>query len=184
MRTTIPVSNGFTILELMTAIAILGVLLAVGVPSFNEMARNNRVATQTNELVGALSLARVEASRRGLPVTVCAANAAQTACDNVTNWANGWLVFTDRVGTPGVVDPPPAAGAPEDELLQTSRRMTQGMQLTTNGVAFIRFNPRGAPLTGNGAVLSLVPQQCSGNQRRTITMSSTGRFVTQKVACT
>ena len=68
--------RGFTLLELMITVAVLAILLSLGVPSFAETIRNNRVAAQTNELVTALSLARSEASKRGMPVSVCAGAAA------------------------------------------------------------------------------------------------------------
>ena len=56
---------GFNVLELMVAVAVLGVLLGLGVPSFTQMIRDNRVVADTNELVVALSAARSEAVKRG-----------------------------------------------------------------------------------------------------------------------
>src|SRR5690606_31096409 len=103
MKITATIPRGFTLLELMVAITVLGVLLGIGVPAFNDMIRNNRVAAQANEFTTALSLARSEAARRGMPVAVCASNAAQNACagDDVDNWGNGWLIFSDRDGSAG-----------------------------------------------------------------------------------
>ena len=90
--------QGFNLLELMTAVAVLGILLGLGVPSFTQMIRNNRVVANTNELVVALSAARSEAVKRGLPTSVCARNAATSdVCRTGTanNWSSGWLVFVD-----------------------------------------------------------------------------------------
>src|SRR5690606_8981645 len=56
-----PNAVGFTLLELLTAIAVLGVLLAIGVPAFTETIRTNRLAAQANDVVQALSMARSEA---------------------------------------------------------------------------------------------------------------------------
>ncbi len=56
MRTHIATAKGFTLLELMTAIAVMAVLLSVGVPSFVQIIRNNRITAQTNELVSALNI--------------------------------------------------------------------------------------------------------------------------------
>ena len=50
--------GGFTLLELMVTLAIVAIVLTVGIPSFREMMRENRLATQTNEFLAAL--ARVE----------------------------------------------------------------------------------------------------------------------------
>ncbi|HYQ91031.1 MAG TPA: prepilin-type N-terminal cleavage/methylation domain-containing protein, partial [Candidatus Competibacteraceae bacterium] len=49
---------GFTLIELMAIITIAAILLVIGVPSFQETMRNNRVATQANQLISALTLAR------------------------------------------------------------------------------------------------------------------------------
>ena len=62
--------RGFTLLELMVAIAVLAILATVGVPSFRALIQNNRVTTQANELVSALSFARTEAVKRGRNVEV------------------------------------------------------------------------------------------------------------------
>ena len=50
--------NGFTLVELMIGLAIAAIVLSIGVPSFGDLMRNNRMTTQVNELVGALNLAR------------------------------------------------------------------------------------------------------------------------------
>src|SRR5690606_25670853 len=87
--------RGFSLLELMVALTVLGILLGVGVPSFATLTQNNRVTTQTNELVSALNLARSEAIRRGAPTTVEAVLPA-------SGFAAGWCIY---VGTGGCGDP-------------------------------------------------------------------------------
>lgn len=169
--------QGFTLLELMVAITLLGVLLGIGIPSFNETIRNNRTVAQTNEFITALNLARSEASKRGLPVAICAANAAQTACASAAanNWMNGWLVFTDQGATVGAID----AGEP---ILQTSRAVTNGLQLTSNNIGFVRFGPSGS--ANANAIFGLQHQGCTGNNRRRIEIIPTGRANLSKVVCT
>lgn len=81
--------NGVTLIELMIAIAVLAVLLGIGIPSFQETIRTNRVAAITNDLVAALQFARSEAVRRGENVTVCSSN-DQSTCSGA--WSNGWVV--------------------------------------------------------------------------------------------
>lgn len=185
MQSTRKTNHGFTILELMVGITILGVLLGIGVPAFNEITRNNRTTAQANELITALSLARSEASKRGMPVSVCAADAAQTACAGpaVGDWSNGWLVFSDRVGTAGVIDAavPVDAG---DQILQTSHAVTNGLQLTTNNIGFVRYGANGGRINpAADFTFGLQHQQCTGDNRRTVTIIATGRANLAKVAC-
>lgn len=169
--------RGFNLLELMIGISVLGILFAIGVPSFNEMIRNNTVVSNTNELVVALSMARSEAVRRGLPVSVCGSNAAQTACVGAAqpNWANGWLVFTDATGGAGVVN------GPADEILQSFDAVPGGIALTTNDLGFVRFAATGLPTVET--IFTVKHAQCTGNNRRTVRITVTGRVNTNKVAC-
>ena len=94
--------TGFTLLELMITIAVLGVLLGIAIPSFQTMILNSRLTTQANQVITALNYARSEAVKRGSPATVCSSNGG-TACAGAINWTTGWLVFADPDGD-GVVD--------------------------------------------------------------------------------
>ena len=84
---------GITLIELMISIVVLSIILLIGVPSFQNTLESSRARTITNDLAGALQLARSEALKRKANVTTCVSNATQTACgpDNV-NWSTGWLV--------------------------------------------------------------------------------------------
>lgn len=177
--------QGFNLLELMAAITVLGVLLGIGVPSFTETIRNNRTTAQANDVIAALMYARSEATKRGLPITICAADTARTGCAGATasNWADGWLIFLDGGATAGAVD----VG---EQILQTSARVADGVQLTTNNLGFLRYARTGAPINTGGAaagtvVLSLgvQHQSCTGTKRRVIGVLRTGRPNLTKTAC-
>jgi type IV fimbrial biogenesis protein FimT len=56
--------TGLTLLELMAVIAIVAILATVAIPSFSEIIKDNRVASQHNELVALISFAKSEAVRR------------------------------------------------------------------------------------------------------------------------
>ena len=72
--------RGFTIIELMITIVVLGFLAALAVPSFNQMITRNHLAAASNDLVVALLTARSEAVKRECRVTVSSGT-----------WANGWI---------------------------------------------------------------------------------------------
>jgi type IV fimbrial biogenesis protein FimT len=92
-------SRGFTLIELMITIFIGALLLAIAVPSFQSTIASNRLATQTNDLVGALNYARSEAITRNTRVRLCrAANETSTTCaGSVAIWA-AWIVRNDTTG--------------------------------------------------------------------------------------
>lgn len=78
--------SGFTLIELMVTLAVAAILLAIAVPSFRDMLERNRVAAQSNELLGGLQTARSEAIRK---------NATHRFCSS----ANGWIVRTPAAAT-------------------------------------------------------------------------------------
>lgn len=88
-----PAHCGFSILELMVAMTVSVVLVAIAVPAFSALSARNDLTVTTNALRGALLTARQAAITQGRPVTLCAGSPA-TGCTG--NWSEGrWLVFRD-----------------------------------------------------------------------------------------
>jgi type IV fimbrial biogenesis protein FimT len=92
--------GGFTLIELMITIAAASILMAIAVPSFNQMIISGQLTAQSNEMVSALSLARSEAIKRNASVTLCrVALATDTTCATAAgNWQN-WIVLAGGTGT-------------------------------------------------------------------------------------
>lgn len=87
---------GITMLELLMAITIAGILMAIGVPSYKYITNNNRVSSEINNLSGDLQYARYEAIREGQAVTICpvASNTGST-CSGTATWQTGWVVLSN-----------------------------------------------------------------------------------------
>lgn len=81
--------GGFTLIELIVAIAIAAILMMVAAPSFVSFQRNSELTSITNSLLAASNAARAEAMKTGL-------NAFVVPTGNGDNWASGWVVFVDR----------------------------------------------------------------------------------------
>lgn len=95
-------ARGYTLIEAMVVVALLGLLLAVATPSFVSLMQRNRAAGEINTLIGDLQFARSEAIKRGLPVSLCTSSNGST-CLGTPDWHSGWIVFVDpdRSGTVG-----------------------------------------------------------------------------------
>lgn len=63
-------SQGFSLIEVVVATAILGVVLAMGVPALQEFLVNARIRGVTTELREGLQAARMEAIRRNSTVSI------------------------------------------------------------------------------------------------------------------
>lgn len=93
---------GFTLVELMVTIAVLAIVLAIAIPSFQDFLRRNRVAAEANNIVSAFAYARSEAVKRAQRITVCGVADPEEATPPCAadSWASGWIVFIDT-GTEG-----------------------------------------------------------------------------------
>ena len=81
--------SGFTLIELMVVIAIVAIVATIGVPSVSNMIARNRITASTNELIGAMNLARLEAVKQGTAIRV-------SSISGSVNWASGYRVWTDE----------------------------------------------------------------------------------------
>jgi prepilin-type N-terminal cleavage/methylation domain-containing protein len=87
------VSKGFTLVELMVVIGIIAFITAIGVPTFNNVIADNRLTSTSNNLMGALQIARSEAVTQHTVIKVCATNADHTGCGDSTDWSAGVLIM-------------------------------------------------------------------------------------------
>lgn len=163
--------RGFTLMELLVVLAVGTSLLAIGVPGYAFLLNASRLTTQTNDLVAALHLARSEAIKRRVRVTICKTSSpmvAQPACDRGADWHDGWLVFVDG-GARGVID----AG---DTVLRVQDRSASGATIVPNYSYrhFISYRPSGVSQGSSGlhnGTLSI----CVAGMRRDIIINVTGR---------
>lgn len=91
-------NSGFTLMELLIVIVIVGLSLSLAVPNFRDMMLRNRVAYQVNDFLLALNLARSEAMRRGSEVSVQSAN---NGADSGNEFGVGYCVQIGRPGDSG-----------------------------------------------------------------------------------
>jgi type IV fimbrial biogenesis protein FimT len=87
-------AGGFTLLEALVVLAVVGVLVALAAPSVSGMRARHQLQAQAEGLLDSLVLARSEALRRQQRVTLCP-RTRDNACDATAPWQNGWLVFVD-----------------------------------------------------------------------------------------
>jgi type IV fimbrial biogenesis protein FimT len=88
--------RGFTLIELMIALFVASILLAVATPSFRSFRDNNRMTGIGNDFLSAVLHARTEAIKRQVPVSICPATSAAGPC--TAGAFTGWIVFSDPNG--------------------------------------------------------------------------------------
>lgn len=128
-------ARGYTLVEMITVVSIVGILLGIGVPSYRYVTIGNRTTSVINNLLGDLQFARAEAIKEGQFVTVCA-SADQATCSGNVAWTAGWIVFSDNTPALGQVNG-------NDFILRSQRALTNGDVLTNSNVGAITFNREG-----------------------------------------
>lgn len=165
----------------MVTVAVLAILAGIGMPAFQTMILNNRMTSQSNAFLTALQLARAEAVKRGMTVSVCK-SANGTACTTAGGWQQGWIVFVDG-GAPRSVD----SG---DVVLQVFQALGGGSTLVGEaGVTdAVSFDGRGfrVPVSSvdpNPSLIRLCPPTNSQVSGRVIQVTLGGRSSIAQAAC-
>jgi type IV fimbrial biogenesis protein FimT len=177
--------SGFTLIELMISIVVLAVVLALGIPSFQEFIKNNRLAGQTNDLVMAIQMARNEAVKRGTGSVICASG-NQATCSESDDWTTGWIVFSD-IDQEGDLELDANGDLVEDCekddcIVRTRGNVIKG-SISGNGATRIQFRPDGLLDAGGAITLTLTADDCYQNQVRDVTVSAMGQTTITKQAC-
>ena len=131
--------SGFTLLELMIALAIGMIILTWGIPSFQGVLDNQRMTSATNELIMSLNLAKIETIKRVTYVSVCKRSNGVSCSGGGASWDDGWIVFANAtIANLGSID----AG---DEIIRISPGLRDALTLIPSGTidGFISFRPSG-----------------------------------------
>lgn len=176
-------NRGITLIELMVTIAVIAIVASIAIPSFQEISKRNLIASQNNELVALIHMARNEAIRRN-PLGL---GAASTVRLELIPGSGSWA---GNVRPPGNTDP--VDGCPVGAVRCSTGR---GAHLSTengNGPIDVRFDNRGYSVTlVSGAVqlagevtLQLVHIDCTSNRHaRQITILPTGQVTSDPAGC-
>jgi type IV fimbrial biogenesis protein FimT len=148
LRVTHPPA-GFTLLELLVALAIAGILLSTGVPGWGNWVAEHQLQDRADALLHTLDRARSEAVKRGSRVNVCP-DAGGGCPGSPAGWESGWTIM----------------GAAQS-----------GSDAPTQPIARERAAPAGVTIRGNRPVADYVSYTSLGYARRIDGALQMGTFV-------
>lgn len=138
-------NTGFTLIEIMVTVAIVGVFAAIALPSFSGLIERTRITKMTNELVSNLLFTKSEALKRDHSVTLCPSS-DQANCNANKDFSTGWVIYLD-CATIGQMDAGaiPGCGPNNKEEIIKVRDGFDSLYLMNNSQNQITFNLTGRP---------------------------------------
>ena len=169
--------QGFTLIEMLVAVAIAAILTSIAAPSVAQLAASLQLSSASNTLVSSLHIARNEAIKRNGRVVLCKTTDG-IHCTATGGWEQGWIIFHDtnnnslREGAERIIQ--------HQEALSGSLRMT-GNATVGNYISFVSTG--GTRLVGGGfqaGTLTLCRASMSAVDARQIILNAAGRPRVQK----
>jgi type IV fimbrial biogenesis protein FimT len=122
---------GFTLIELMTALLVLAILIAIAIPSYRSVTKSANITSASGEILSVLQFARTEAIRRGKSIRLDATSGS----DATNELGSGFTVYFDANSDSAL-----SAG----EALRQVSAVPAGVTVdSVNGFTAFVFSPRG-----------------------------------------
>ena len=162
--------SGFTLTELIVALAVAAVMKVYAIPAFNDFTVQRRIASDANSVISAVNYARSEAARLGGQVTVQAVNGGAGG----NEWGPGFCV---TVGDPG------NCNAPLLNLQVSGASTINALGASLNGEDAWSFNSRGMIEGGLQGTVRVCGADITEDPGRVITINAVGRASIEEIAC-
>lgn len=82
-------NQGFTLIELIVTLTILGIAVAIAVAAFGEVIERNRQEALKDEIENALYTARTQAILQRRTIEICGSGNGKSCS---SSWTDGWLI--------------------------------------------------------------------------------------------
>ena len=127
-------------MELIIAMAVGAVLLAMAVPNFSTMLQRNRINSAADQLYASMAVARGEAVKRRTDIRVCPSQDS-ASCRNDGDWSDGWLIFhdADSSGSPStseIIKAVPSTSLADGMDIECETEVEDGVTFQATGAAW------------------------------------------------
>jgi type IV fimbrial biogenesis protein FimT len=148
--------KGFTLIEILVALAIVAILMSIAVPSFRDASLSSQLRSVANNLVASAAVARSEAFKRNAPMTMCVSTGG-TSCSTTGSWEQGWIVMAGST------------------VIATQSALPAGYKINAaSSIKTFQFQPTGASTTASTLTVCRATPN-AGNQERVVTINAAGK---------
>ncbi len=133
-------SKGFSLIELMVVLAIVGIGASFALPEMASFSKRNQITNGANTMISVVNSARSEAVKTSLPTVVCGSSDGAN-CTSTTSWAAGVMAFLDR-NADGIRQPA------NEPVIALGEAMQELFVADLAGGANLRFAPNGMLASG------------------------------------
>lgn len=162
-------NNGYTLIELLATVAILGILMAVALPNFQDTIESNVTNSQAKLFMTTLNLARSEAIKRGTNVGICPSDDGVDC--TAGSWTTGWIVFLDANGD---ADGDTGSIDVGDTIIRVFDALGADSVLTGT-TDYLEYNSLGFSATAGVQTMLLCPSSGTSANARSVEIGVSGR---------
>lgn len=158
-------TSGFSLLELLVTVSIVGILMSIAIPSFEGFIKSERLTSVTNSLISDMMLARSKAVELNQIVTVCASD-NETGC-NGNDYSDGWVVMADSDGDDAV-----------DQLIRVQQPISGDVEFELSNAALssVTFDTRGFTSDIPAGATFTIMDDRGEDEAKYISITRTGRI--------
>lgn len=167
--------KGYTLVELMVVIAILGIVMAYAVPGIRTLMDTQKMKTATFDLVTTVMFARSEAIKFGNT-----ANASISIVPQSSNYTNGWCVVFSSSSSCSTSAP----GADVMRVNAPTANVNYSVTTCSVNPCVITFGKNGRLSAGSSVKLQLTNDLSSSPLTRCVVIDTTGNATAKVGACT
>jgi type IV fimbrial biogenesis protein FimT len=166
-------NGGFTLIELLVVVALVAILAIIGIPSYQSSIVNMDISADANALWSDFQVARSEAIKRGVAITICPMSAAATGnyiCSGSNTWTTGWMICAT------------CTAASNSGLIRVQSAITNGDAIVSPTLSAVTYNPFGLIATGNSGSISITSNIIASASNKQLCISTLGNLQVQSSA--
>lgn len=180
--------RGFTLIEVLVVVAIMGIVMAIGLPGLRSMMDNQKMKSATFDLVTTVMQARSEAIKYGatqgaeISISPSSTSPSGTAATGAAQFSNGWCIVFAKTSACDINSPGADVmriSAPVANVVYTVKTCTTASVSS----CVITFGKNGRLSSGTAVKIQVDNDSDGASMPRCVTIDASGNASTKVAVC-